>query len=95
MAELVGDSEEIVSALLAAASNAPIEASEEERRDGDVSPGVWMSSALTVIKGLVKLGLVKQMRQVIKVPLGAEQWFDVSGKVVENDPDGEVPSKSV
>ena len=88
MAELVGNSDEVVAALLAAASNAPVEASEEERRDGDVSPIVWMSSALTVIEGLVKLGLVKQMTQVIKVPLGAEQWLDVSGKVVENDPDG-------
>ena len=88
MAELVGNSDEVVAALLAAASNAPVEASEEERRDGDVSPIVWMSSALTVIEGLVKLGLVKQMTQVIKVPLGSEQWLDVSGKVVEKDPDG-------
>ena len=90
MGQLVGESEEMVSALLAGASNARVEASEEERRERDLSPSVWMSSAFTVIEGLVELGLGKQIGQVIKVPLGAEQWLDVSHEVAQKDPEGQL-----
>ena len=53
---LAGNLEEILPALLAGASNAGVQVSEEDRREGDVSPSVWMSSALTLIEGLVELG---------------------------------------
>ena len=91
VAKLVGDSEEIVSALLEGASKARVEASEaseEERQEVEVSPSVWMSSAFTLLKGLIELRLDKQMGQVVKVPLSAEQWLDVTRDVVENDPNG-------
>ena len=49
---LVGNPEEMFPALLAGASNARVVTSEGERQDGDVSPGVWMSSAFTPWKAL-------------------------------------------
>ena len=85
---LVGDSEEMVAALLEGASNARLEASEEERQEGEVSPGEWMSSAFTLIEGLIELRLGKQMGQIVKVPLSTEQWLDVSRDVVAYDPNG-------
>ena len=86
--QLVGDSEEMVSALLAGASKAGVETSEEERQEGDVSPSVWMSSALTLIEGLVELGLREHRGHVIDVPLSAEQWLDVAGEVADRDSSG-------
>ena len=85
---LAGNLEEILPALLAGASNAGVQVSEEDRREGDVSPSVWMSSALTLIEGLVELGLGKQMGQGIRVPLSAAQRLDVSDEVVEKDSNG-------
>ena len=95
LGRLTGDSEELIPALLVGASNAPVEASEEEQEEGDsrtnrarVSPNAWMSSAFTLIEGLVDLGFSEQMRQGIRVPLGAQQWLDVSSEVANRDPDG-------
>ena len=88
--KLAGDSEGIVPALLAGISNAPVESSEEGEQgetptdqNKRVSPSVWMSSALTVVEGLVELGLGNQMEKGITVPLSAQQWLDVSPKVME------------
>ena len=86
---LVGNSEEIVPALLAGASDALVEAPEGEQQEEErVSPSVWMASAFTVIEGLVQVGLGEQMGQGIKVPLSAQQWLDVSPEVADRDPDG-------
>ena len=91
VAKLVGDSEEIVSALLAGASKARVEASEaseEEGQEGKVSPSVWMSSAFTLIEGLCEHGLAQDIGTGISVPLSAQQWLDVSREVFERDPKG-------
>ena len=95
--QLVGDSEEIIPALLAGASNAPVEASEEGQQEEDsrtkkerVSPSAWMSSAFRLIEGLVDLGFSKQMRQGIRVPMDAQQWLDLSHEVTEKDPHGQL-----
>ena len=85
---LVDNREEMFPVLLAGASNARVWTSEEEREEGDVSPNVWMSSAFTLIEGLVQLGSGEHMEQAIRVPLGAEQWLEVSHEVVEKDPNG-------
>ena len=85
---LVDNREEMFPVLLAGASNARVWTSEEERQEGDVSPSVWMSSAFTLIEGLVQLGSGEHMEQAIRVPLGAEQWLEVSHEVVEKDPNG-------
>ena len=82
---LVGDPEEMFPVLLSGVSRAPVGASE---REGEVSPNVWMSSALTLIEGLVRLGSGEYLEQGIKVPLDAEQWVEVSNAVVEKDPNG-------
>ena len=87
---LVGNREEMFPVLLAGASNARVWTSEEERQEGDVSPSVWMSSAFTLIEGLVQLGSGEHMEQAIRVPLGAEQWLEVSHEVVEKDPHGQL-----
>ena len=39
-------------------------------------------------KALVQLGSGEHMEQAIRVPLGAEQWLEVSHEVVEKDPNG-------
>ena len=85
---LVGNPEEMFPALLKGASNAHVRASEEERQEGGVSPGVWVSSAFTLIEGLVHLGSGEHLEQAIEVPLGAEQWVEVSHEIVEKDPNG-------
>ena len=85
---LVGNREEMFPLLFAGASNARVWTSEEERQEGDVSPSVWMSSAFTLIEGLFQLGSGEHMEQAIRVPLGAEQWLEVSHEVVEKDPNG-------
>ena len=87
---LVGNREEMFPVLLAGASNARVWTSEKERQEGDVSPSVWMSSAFTLIEGLVQLGSGEHMEQAIRVPLGAEQWLEVSHEVVEKDPHGQL-----
>ena len=86
--QLVGNREEMFPVFLAGASNAHVWTSEEEREEGDASPSVWMSSAFTLIEGLVQLGSGEHMEQAIRVPLGAEQWLEVSHEVVEKDPNG-------
>ena len=89
--QLVGDSEEIVSALLAGVSNAVVDATGEEQLErvkARVSPSVWMASALTVIDGFVELGFDKALAQGVKVHLSAEQWLDVSVEVAERNQDG-------
>ena len=97
LGQLVGDSEEIIPALLAGASNAPVEASDEEQQEGDsftkrerVSPSVWMSSVFTLTTGLIDSGFSKHLRQGIRVPLDAQQWLDVSSEVAEKDPHGQL-----
>ena len=53
-----------------------------------MSPGAWMSSAITLIEGLDNLGVSEQIRGGIRVPLSAQQWLDVSAEVANRDPDG-------
>ena len=86
---MAGDSEEIITALLAAASNAAVEPTTGGRQDG-VTPSVWVDSAFTLIKGLVELGFVKQLEKGFEIQLDAQQWLDVSQEVVKKDPVGEV-----
>ena len=89
--QLVGQSEEMVSALLAGVSNAVVEAPDEEQQErvkAQVSPSVWMASALTVIDGFVELGFNEPLGQVVKVPLSAEQWLDVSLEIAERNQNG-------
>ncbi len=97
LGQLAGNSEEIVPILLAGASKAPVEASDEEQREDDsrtkrqrVPPSVWMSSAFALIEGLVDLGFSNQMTQGIRVPLDAHQWLDVSHEVADKDPYGQL-----
>ena len=87
---LVAAPEEIIPALIAGASNAPIAAPEgsSSAELERVSPSVWMASALELIQGLVELGFGKNLVAGIEVPLDAQQWFDVSHEVVEKDPHG-------
>ena len=86
--QLVGNPEEMLPALLAGASNARVETSGEDVQEGDVSPGVWMSSAFTLTEGLVQLQEGEQLEQAIEVPLSADQWLEVSNDVAEKDPNG-------
>ena len=89
MVQLVGNPNEMVSALLAGASKARVEASEaseEEGQEGEVSPSVWMSSAFTLIEGLCEHGLAQDIGTGISVRLSAQQWLDVSCEVFERDP---------
>ena len=93
LGQLVGDTQETVSALIAGVSNARVDApdgEQQENADESVSPGVWMDSAITVIKGLVGIGLGERVSHGIKVPLNAEQWLDVSLEVAGKDPEGQV-----
>ena len=83
---LVGNPEEMFPALLARASNAHIGSSEAERQGGGVSPTVWISSAFTLLEGLVQLGSGEYLEHGIEVPLNAEQWLEVSYRVMEKDP---------
>ncbi len=83
---LVGNPEEMFSALLSSASNAHIGSSEAERQGGGVSPTVWISSAFTLLEGLVQLGSGEYLEHGIEVPLSAEQWLEVSYRVIEKDP---------
>ena len=85
---LVGNPEEVFPALLAGASNARVGSSAGERQEGGVSPAVWMSSAFTLVEGLVQLGTGDYLEHGIEVPLSAEQWVDVSNEVMEKDPSG-------
>ena len=90
VARLLGDSEDMIPALLAGASSAPVEdqAGSSGSDRNRVSPSVWMSSAFTLIEGLVDLGLNRQIRQGIQIPLSAQQWLDVTPEIVNQDPDG-------
>ena len=93
LGQLVGDTQETVSALLSGVSNARVDApdgEQQERADELVPPGEWMDSAITVIKGLVEIGLGERISHGIKVPLNAEQWLDVSLEVAMKDPEGQV-----
>ena len=83
---LVGNPEEMFPALLSRASNAHIGSSEAERQGGGVSPTVWISSAFTLLEGLVQLGSGEYLEHGIEVPLSAEQWLEVSYRVMEKDP---------
>ncbi|MDE2886530.1 MAG: P-loop NTPase fold protein [Chloroflexota bacterium] len=85
---LVGNPEEVFPALLAGASNARVGPSTGERQEGGVSPEVWMSSAFTLVEGLVQLGSGEHLEQGLEVPLSAEQWVEVSHEVMEKDPSG-------
>ena len=89
VAQLLANSEEIVPALLTGASNTLVEDPEKTTRAGMVSPSVWMDSAFTLIEGLVELGFGKQIGESIAVPLGAQQWLDVSIDVAKKDPKGQ------
>ncbi len=90
IAHLVGNPEEIFPALTTGATNAHVGTSEAARQGGAVSPGVWMSSAFTLIEGLVQLGSGEHLEQAIEIPLSAEQWVEVSQDVVEKDPNGQL-----
>ena len=92
---LAGKSGKIIPTLLVGASGAPVEAPEgedqdenSEETDQNVSPSVWMASALDLIQGLVDGGLSDQLKEGIKVPLSAQQWLEVCSEVAEKDPDG-------
>ena len=85
---LVGNPEEVFPALLAGASNARVGTSAGERQEGGVSPAVWMSSAFTLVEGLVQLGSGENLEHGIEIPLSAEQWIEVSHEVFEKDPRG-------
>ena len=94
--QIVGNSDGVIRALLVGASNAPVRAPEEEEQGGSsaerqrVSPSAWMNSALTLIEGLVRIGLGKQIEDGIRVPLSAQQWIDVSPDVAKRDPGGQL-----
>ncbi len=95
LVQLTGDSEKTIPGLLVGASNAPVEASEGEQGEGvsrttreRVSPSAWMSSAFTLVEGLVDLGLSGQIGDGIRVPLSAQQWLDVSPEVADRDRHG-------
>ena len=87
-ARLVGNPEEVVPALLEAASNAPVDA--RGRSSGDetqrVSPSVWLASALSLIEGLVDHGLGEHIGDAVSVPLDAQQWVDAAHVLAEKDP---------
>ena len=85
---IVGNPKEVFPALLAGASSSYVETSEEGQQEGEVSFGVWMSSALTLMEGLVQLGSGEHLEQGIEVPLSAEQWLEVSHEVAKGDPTG-------
>ena len=85
---LVGNPEEVFPALLAGASSVRVGTSAGERQEGGVSPAVWMSSAFTLVEGLVQLGSGEHLEHGIEVPLSAEQWVEVSHEVMEKDPRG-------
>lgn len=85
---LVGNPEEVFPALLAGASSARDGTSAGEGQEGGVSPAVWMSSAFTLVEGLVQLGSGEHLEHGIEVPLSAEQWVEVSHEVMEKDPSG-------
>ena len=88
---LVPNPEEIIPQLIEAAANAPVESrartSDEETQR--VSPRVWMSSAIYLIKGLVDLGFSEQIGEGIRVPLDAQQWLDAANDVADKDPRGQ------
>ena len=90
--QLVGDQAEIVPALLAGASNAPVEFPDgaQQEQDLSVSPNIWMASALDLIKGLAALGFDEHMNGGIRVPLSAQQWFDVASDAARSCPDGKL-----
>ena len=90
MNALVGNSEEMVSRLLVSVSNTVVEDPEGSAGAEAVSPGVWMNSAFTLIRGLVQLGLNEKIRNGIKAPLSAQQWLDVSNDAAKNDPEGQL-----
>ena len=92
VAQLVGSPAEIVPALLAGASSAPVEFPDgaQQEQDLSVSPNIWMASALDLIKGLVALGFDEHMNSGIRVPLSAQQWFDVANDAARSCPDGKL-----
>lgn len=82
---LAGDSEETIIALLAGASNTPVEPT-SGRGDYSVTPSVWMDSAFTLIQGFIDLGFVRQVEEGFEISLDAQQWLDVSQEIIEKDP---------
>ena len=81
---LAGDSEEFITALLAAASSAPVESAGGGERDG-VTHSVWMGSAFTLIEGLVELGFVELVGNGFEIPLDPQQWVEVSQHVAARE----------
>ena len=93
--KLLGDSEKIIPGLLTGTSNTLVGnpgASEQEgnsRGGGErVTARVWMASALTLMEGVVDLGLDPHQGARIRVPLSDQQWLEVSREVASTDPDG-------
>ena len=93
--KLVDDSEKTIPALLTGASNTLVGNPGAAEQEGDsgaarerVTARVWMAAALTLIEGLVELGLEQHLGTGIRVPLSDRQWLEVSREVVEKDPDG-------
>ena len=88
IASLALDPEEIIPQLIKAVANAPVDSqgrpSDEEKQG--VSPRVWMSSGIILIKGLIDLGFSEQIGDGIRVPLDAQQWLDAANEVAEKDP---------
>ena len=79
VAHLVGNPEEVFPALLSGASKAD---------EGIIAPTVWMSSAFTLVEGLVQLGSGEDLEHGIEVPLSVEHWVEVSHEVMEKDSSG-------
>ena len=93
--KLVGDSEKTIPALLMGASNTVVGNPGGAEQEGDsgaarerVTARAWMAAALTLIEGLVELGLDQHLGTGFEVPLSAEQWLEVSREVAGKDPDG-------
>ena len=91
IASLAPNPEEIIPQLIEAVANAPVDSqgrpSDEEKQG--VSPRVWMSSGIILIKGLIDLGFSEQIGDGIRVPLDAEQWVDAADEIADKDPRGQ------
>ena len=77
IARLVDTPDELIPALMATATKA---------FQGQVSPEMWIDSALKLIEGFVELGLGTQIKAVFNVPLDDRQWVSVSPMIAKKDP---------
>ena len=82
VAKLVGESENIVAALLKGATNSPVV--------NEANPRVWMSSAFALLEGLTRLGFGERLGEGVGVSLGAQQWLEISHEIGTRDPHGQL-----